>query len=390
MRADLMLSAAWHPLHPVITCDYCGRDNESSLSACRECGTELLSLIRKTKAEPVPEVSVDERPDPRSVQEFSFVDAAVIEGASQMIHGFRRVDWAPVARWIEARVDPLDAEPAWGEATIHWLAMLRDDLGGDYSLLTGPDAAVLCDQPWETGQWIQEYCRGAATLVREVLGEAANRAWHCGVIVVVFSDLDDYYAYVSHYCPEGEQAASGGVFIGDGIPHIAFPWTSGDEAARTITHELAHQSVAHLPLPTWLNEGLALLLERRLPPPDGGVFGMGAPLLDGERAMRHAEFWNRDRIQQFWAGTSFRIPGDSNELSYSLAEILVNLLLQQCPAGAFSQFLQTATPDDSGQSASFDVLGKDLGEVVGTFLGPGQWRPQRKAIKECWAQIPSI
>jgi hypothetical protein len=24
---------------------------------------------------------------------------------------------------------------------------------------------------------------------------------------------------------------------------------------------------------------------------------------------------------------------------------------------------------------------------VGTFLGAGNWRPQRKAIKECWEEV---
>src|SRR5213594_12600 len=30
-------------------------------------------------------------------------------------------------------------------------------------------------------------------------------------------------------------------------------------------------------------------------------------------------------IQTFWAGTSFFVPGDSNELSYSLAEVFLNV-----------------------------------------------------------------
>jgi len=31
-----------------------------------------------------------------------------------------------------------------------------------------------------------------------------------------------------------------------------------------------------------------------------------------------------------------------------------------------------------------DILGVDLGEIAGTFLGEGNWRPQRKAMIACW------
>lgn len=52
----------------------------------------------------------------------------------------------------------------------------------------------------------------------------------------------------------------------------------------------------------------------------------------------------------------------------------------------FLAFIQAVEYDDAGQSAALDCLGKCLGETVGTFLGPGNWRPQRKAIKECWEE----
>lgn len=110
----------------------------------------------------------------------------------------------------------------------------------------------------------------------------------------------------------------------------------------------------------------------------------GAPVMWDELAERHFAFWSEDNIQSFWAGTSFYIPGDSNELSYSLAQVFVKLLTERRDAAAFRAFLETARHDDAGQTAAMDILGSDLGEIAATFLGEGNWRPQRKAMKSCW------
>lgn len=47
-------------------------------------------------------------------------------------------------------------------------------------------------------------------------------------------------------------------------------------------------------------------------------------------------------------------------------------------------FVKQAHHNDAGQTAALDVLQADLGQTVATFLGPGNWRPNRKAIVQCW------
>lgn len=106
------------------------------------------------------------------------------------------------------------------------------------------------------------------------------------------------------------------------------------------------------------------------------------PVIDANLKQRHLEFWNVENIQEFWAGISWRKPGDSNELSYSLAEIMVILLSEQ--SSDWGAFLKLARADDAGQTASLDCLGVDLGEVMATFLGEGSWRPRRKAMVTLW------
>jgi len=142
-----------------------------------------------------------------------------------------------------------------------------------------------------------------------------------------------------------------------------------------LAHELTHNCVVHLKLPLWLNEGLAEMFERT-------VADARDPVLDYDLKERHLAFWNSETIQEFWSGISFQKPGDSNQLSYSLAQIVLSLLLEK--PGDWGSFLKQAQWGDAGQTAAMDCLGTDLGEVMSTFLGEGDWRPRRKAMVALW------
>jgi hypothetical protein len=121
-----------------------------------------------------------------------------------------------------------------------------------------------------------------------------------------------------------------------------------------------------------LNEGLAKVFDRQV--------ARRPFLVDRELADRHRTHWNEINIQAFWAGKSYYVPGEESELSYSLGEILVNLLSTKWEA--VPEFVKSADWRDAGQDAAVNILNQDLGEVLGGFLGPGNWRPQRKAIAE--------
>ena len=112
------------------------------------------------------------------------------------------------------------------------------------------------------------------------------------------------------------------------------------------------------------------------------IAGRRRPVLDYELKERHLAFWNPENIQEFWSGISFQKPGDSNELSYSLAEIILTLLLEQ--PGDWGTFLKQAQWGDAGQTAAIECLGTDLGVVMATILGEGDWRPRRKAMVMLW------
>jgi hypothetical protein len=364
------------------SCEYCGEQNERSVTHCRGCGAELHVVA-----------TAETRTDSLAAK---LVESSAIQATFAFVDGFHRVDWNSVSQWIEANVGSFDREEAWGEAALVWVRHLREDLGGGYFVLQSARIILLSEQALDTAQWLLDYAGTATETIREHLGPAAWRGALGKRVVLLFSDEDDYYQYLSHHCPDGEQPASGGMCIHSGYTHIAIPWRNAGDAASAIVHELTHDCLSYLPLPLWLNEGVAVTLEKGIGPPPlplteseqdsvwSAAFNSRLPTMWHELAERHFAFWTEQSMQSFWAGTSFYTPGDSNLLSYSLAEVFVKLISERVDRRAFLTFLQAARHEDAGQTAAIDITAIDLGEIAGTFLGEGNWRPHRKSIIACW------
>ncbi len=188
--------------------------------------------------------------------------------------------------------------------------------------------------------------------------------------VLIFAGVNRYYEYVSHYYPrEGEFAQSGGMFIHEGYGHFVFVADDMSTMEPTIAHELTHCLVQHLPLPAWLNEGIAVNVEERLFPPSASRLRAAAELRP-----KHGEFWDRTTIQEFWSGKSWLRPGDANTLSYDLARQLVRLAATD--PDAFRAFTNAADAADGGAAAARAHLGHPVASLVKTVLGRGPWRPR--------------
>lgn len=140
---------------------------------------------------------------------------------------------------------------------------------------------------------------------------------------------------------------------------------------------MVHSLVSHLPIPAWLNEGLAVNTEKRLSP-------SGRPLFSPhEMHAKHLDFWGVDEIQEFWSGKSFLRPDDGNMLSYDLACILVDQLSTDWPR--FATFVNDANLEDAGAGAAAQHFDMDLGAAVSALLekeSEADWRPDpRKWIE---------
>jgi hypothetical protein len=284
---------------------------------------------------------------------------------------FPRPNWGAVNGWMRVFVPEAELGSAWEQCTRHWLNRLRQRLGGTYVVAESENFYLLMENPSEAQAKLLSFVERTRTHIHKVLGDTAPPEARGKHVVLRFTETDDYYAYISHFHPDGEFAGSGGMFFRDGYQHLAYPQSwSPDEERRTVAHELTHDLLAHLPLPPWLNEALAMAFET-------DIAGGSREPLSRELAARHRSYWDAKTIQEFWRGESFANV-EGQELAYSLASILLNLIHTEIrPAeGEFRRFVLRSDWGDAGAIATREHLEVELEDLVASFLGPGTWAPR--------------
>ncbi len=179
--------------------------------------------------------------------------------------------------------------------------------------------------------------------------------------ILVFSSHDDYYRYVSAYFPDGHFGLSSGMFLSSGMGHFVLPAEEMAMLEPVIAHELLHAVVKHLPLPAWVNEGLASNAE----------FRYGNRFQDSRHANdqlpHHRRYWDSEKLQRFWAGFSFFNADEGQELSYDLARRLVLGLSPDWQT--MREFIVSADLSDAGQSAAEQILGYSLATAAEAITG---------------------
>jgi hypothetical protein len=174
------------------------------------------------------------------------------------------------------------------------------------------------------------------------------------------------------------------MFLQAGCPH--FVTVHHDEThtiERIIAHEMTHAGLAHLPIPLWLNEGLAVNTEDKL------MGRMPKLLSPAEMRRKHLAFWGATEIQEFWSGRSFHRPDDGNLLSYDLAQILVEIFAADWPR--FCAFASAAHYEDAGAAAAREHLGVDLGESLASLFEQDSaegWQPNPQKWTEAVEHTP--
>lgn len=285
------------------------------------------------------------------------------------------LDWPAVQAWCLSLPQDLQAT-ARVEAEKAWLLHLAHGLGPHYRVEQQGRVWLLSSLEPHVAKAARDFVqRSVQRIVRVLDGVAAPASDHMGAdICVVLDDPTTYYQYVLQFYPDdAEVAASSGMFIAEGCaPHFVTVKDELHVLEPVWVHELTHACVSHLPLPLWLNEGLAVNTELRL-----SSSGMARHPAVKQHA-RHQKFWTPQRLQQFWSGHSFQNPeGDSNELSYDLARILVAHLSSDWPR--FKQFACAAQAQDGGAAAALAHLPWSLGQVVALLLD----RPDSADLEPC-------
>ena len=299
-------------------------------------------------------------------------------------NGYPLLEWAAAQAWVE-RIATGDAQAsAWGACELAWLEHFRAALGGAYRLDCQGSVVLLSTLDDNVANATLSFVNKSLQRVTRVLDGVADAHEWGKDILVVFDDDETYYRYVAHYYPEaGEFAGSGGMFIHGGCGHFATVKADLRAIEPVIVHELTHSCLSHLPIPAWLNEGLAVNTEHRLCPPPGDVFGSQPS--PQEMHVRHKNFWGANEIQEFWSGKSFLRADEGSELSYDLARILVSQFASEWER--FCAFVLSANGADGGASAAVEHLGVELGEVAAALLehtSGAAWAPN----PQVWSGSP--
>jgi hypothetical protein len=294
--------------------------------------------------------------------------------------GFPRLDWEVVQAWVKG-LEPSLQGRAWSQAEIAWLLRVRDSLGGQYRLDVLGSALLLSSLETNVARSTLDFMTKTLRRIFAVLdGVAASPEWGHDILIV-FDDDETYYRYVSHfYGEDGEFAASGGMFVNDGCSHFVTMKSDLRVVEPTIVHEMTHSCLSHLPIPAWLNEGLAVNTERRLSPPSAPDM-----LTPHQMHEKHKAFWDPDKVQEFWSGKSWLRTDDGNMLSYDLARILVSEFAADWES--FRRFALNADMSDAGYSSALEHLSVDLGAAVCAVLereSHHSWRP----APETWPAPP--
>lgn len=275
-------------------------------------------------------------------------------------------DWNEVAIRIGDGLSHDDLHSEWSKECEQWLESIASNFGSGYRIKESPNFSIMSN---ESDRYIQVFSVFLERILKRVLSTLDGIASDEGFgkhVAMIFQDIDQYYEYVDLFFPdEGEFGLSSGMYINEGYGHFVFPSQDIDIAEPIAVHELTHACLAHLPLPLWLNEGMAVLME--------DVLAGNRLFLDKELAARHQSYWNAETIQEFWSGESFHAIDEGQELSYNLAHVLARNISQNFTA--FAQFANNASYGDAGEEAAQKYLGLSLVQIVGSFLGEGNRKP---------------
>ncbi len=283
-------------------------------------------------------------------------------------NGLPHIRWEALDEAIASR--PADEHSAFlTQAIEQWLHRLAAATGREAGVLKHGEMFLLYASPDDQPQRLLRWSAGALARITTIVGDHRTPEMIGPRVIVLFDDDSRYYDYIDRFFPEeGHYGASAGICISSEYFHIAVGPDDVDMRQRALAHELTHLALAPLPLPPWLDEGIAQMME-------GEIANVSFFSVDAEIVERHHALWREHGLDVFWAGESFGRPDEMCELSYHLAEVLTRNI-QADHRGAFINFLAAAHWQDAGDAAARTVLGRSLAEIVSDFLGEGPWHPR--------------
>ncbi len=293
-------------------------------------------------------------------------------------NSFARLNWSAVSEHVQLNLSTEDQDVLWNNIALAWVDKLKSNMAEHHRMHESDNFILLSSESDHYVSVLLGFLERSRKKILYALRGIAADPGPGKYVVLVFDDLDSYYLYISCLYPEeGVFGLSSGIYINDSYGHFAFPHQEINYAESIAAHELTHALLNHLSLPTWLDEGMAVGMESL-------ITGFASGVMDREMHSRHRAFWNESRVQEFWSGDSFFRADSGQELSYHLAQFLVNSLSQDYDA--FVELVNLADRADAGESAVEEIYDGSLNSLISPLLGEGPWIPDPSIWKNYLAK----
>ncbi len=269
-------------------------------------------------------------------------------------------DWEKIHQSLPVSLTEQELQTEWERIARAWLTDLADTLDDNYTLHETENFIVLSCEPLRYLDLFTRFLESKLKAMLRTLPGIASDQGYGKHVVIIFNEVTAYDDYTDLFNKQNqEMTPSSGMYINEGYGHFVFSTQHMDTAEAIACHELTHACVSHLSLPMWLDEGIAVVME--------DVLGVAAVnYMDHSYLVRHQRFWNETNSQDFWSGKSFTTFGPAQELSYSLAYMLVRSI--SADYAVFRDFVLHASYEDGGAQAAQLYLGVSLVDLLEALL----------------------
>lgn len=335
---------------------------------------KLLSLIKSNKKEP-PALSAHLCDEPAAKQiHLNEQFTLPFHQWTKTKKRFTTLDWKQAYSWIEHNIPQKIQSQAYLACQKTWLLYLRDNFiqrNPSYTLWEDQSGFILSTLDQNLSLAALAFIYRAKKRILHTLGDIGFENTDAKDTLIICENADDYYRYIMQYFPNNsETIPSSGVFINSGYGHFVTINANLSLIEPVIIHELTHSCLSNLPLPVWLNEGLAVSIEKHLTRNSTTEFS------HHQMQHMHTNYWTTKTIQEFWFGQSFNTTA-SSRLAYDLAKNMVQLLGKNWKQ--FTQFALNAHMNDAGTTSAQKHFDFTLGQCVCILLHQpysDSWEPQ--------------
>ncbi len=295
----------------------------------------------------------------------------------RVVEDFPQPDWEAIYNDVEQYHNEEEKHDLWCNIARSWMNLLITALPANYAIHESDDFILVTSESEKYVSTFHAFLDHTQKKILNALPGIASDEGFGKYVVIIFDDIDRYYSYLSYYYhKDGVYGLSSGVYLNKGYGHFAFPQQELSYAECIAAHEMTHALLSHLPIPAWLNEGIAVGIENL-------IAGSSPLRMDNEMYAKHQSFWGKNEIQEFWSGEVFHRPDQGQELSYHLAQLAIHSLSQDYDT--FIEFVNKAHFSDGGEAAANEVYDGSLGNLMVQYFGDGDWRPNPDA----WSEIYS-